>query len=88
MREGLLEYVIPSGSDTRTIPLEVLDKCFDGLPRQKGSLPDARQVASVGQVQRLLLDSTQAYSAMNQLHKAKTECGPSSRGIPARARLL
>ena len=38
MREGLLEFVVPPGSDTRVIPITVLDKFFDSLPRQKGAL--------------------------------------------------
>jgi hypothetical protein len=38
MREGLLEYVIPPGTDTRVIPVAVLDKFLASLPRQKGTL--------------------------------------------------
>jgi predicted site-specific integrase-resolvase len=38
MREGLLEFVVPPGTDSRVIPVDVLDKFFSSLPRQKGAL--------------------------------------------------
>lgn len=38
MREGVLEFVILPGGDSRVIPIEVLDKFFANLPRQKGAL--------------------------------------------------
>lgn len=38
MREGLLEFKILPGSDSRVISIEVLDKFFDSLPSQKGVL--------------------------------------------------
>jgi hypothetical protein len=38
MRDGLLEFVVPPGSDSRVVPIEVLDKFFSSLPRQKGVL--------------------------------------------------
>ena len=38
MRDGLLEFVVPPGSDSRVIPIRVLDEFFDSLPLQKGAL--------------------------------------------------
>jgi hypothetical protein len=38
MRDGLLEFKILPGSDSRVIPIAVLDKFFDSLPSQKGTL--------------------------------------------------
>lgn len=38
LREGLLEFIVPPGSDSRVIPIKVLDKFFDSLPLQKGTL--------------------------------------------------
>src|SRR5690349_19876874 len=38
MREGLLEFIVPPGSDSRIILVETLDKFIVGLPRQKGAL--------------------------------------------------
>ena len=31
-------FVVPPGSDSRVIPIDVLDKFFSNLPRQKGAL--------------------------------------------------
>jgi len=39
MREGVLEFVIVPGSDTRVVLVETLDKFITGLPRQNGKLP-------------------------------------------------
>jgi hypothetical protein len=38
MREGLLEFKILPGSDSRVISIDALDKFFDSLPNQKGAL--------------------------------------------------
>jgi hypothetical protein len=38
MREGLLEFIVPPGSDSRIILVETLDKFIASLPRQKGAL--------------------------------------------------
>jgi hypothetical protein len=38
MRSGLLGYKIVPGSDSRVIPLKVLDKFMDSLPLQSGAL--------------------------------------------------
>jgi hypothetical protein len=37
-KSGRLEFVVPPGTDSRVIPVDVLDKFFSGLPRQKGAL--------------------------------------------------
>jgi hypothetical protein len=39
MRQGLLKFVIPPGTDERVIPVKVLDEFFDSLPLQTGALP-------------------------------------------------
>jgi hypothetical protein len=38
MREGLLEFIVPPGSDSRVILVETLDRFITSLPRQKGAL--------------------------------------------------
>jgi hypothetical protein len=38
MREGLLEFVVPPGSDSRVILVKTLDDFITSLPRQKGAL--------------------------------------------------
>jgi hypothetical protein len=38
MRDGLLEFKILPGSDSRVVPIAALDKFFDSLPAQRGAL--------------------------------------------------
>jgi predicted site-specific integrase-resolvase len=38
MRDGLLEFIVPPGSDARVILVETLDSFIASLPRQKGTL--------------------------------------------------
>jgi hypothetical protein len=38
LREGLVPFIVPPGSDTRIILVSDLDKFLDSLPKQSGKL--------------------------------------------------